>query len=146
MLTPLILVACWVAVLWIYLDLKKWRKRGVPVTPGLTALKYLVIPWILTLVVLGFLLGSSLRSVFGNSIYAGWLNSLIPLVLPIASLLWYDYQRSSRYARLAAMDRAPLPPAPAWTKWLFFILFFLPLIIVIALVILILFIFKPFRF
>ena len=114
-------LAFWLSSLWIYLDAKKWRSRGVRISPGFVAGLLLFAQYVL--------------SILANFVFLRYEWRWLQAAVPIALFGWYLYTRASKYRRAVEANPPPLPPASPWGKWFFIVMFFLPLLLVAAVIV-----------
>lgn len=130
-----------ILAIWVYVDAKKFRRRGVPVKPGIIAGLIVFISYATTFffgfgggLFYSFIPRSVWRSLFGMGWFGGGV--IIGVGIP---LVIYLLLRFLKYEKVAALGGPPLPPAPKWSFWLFIGLLVLPLLLVGVFILFILF-------
>ena len=144
----LLTVAFWFSSIWIYHDAKEWRRKGVPVRPGLVA-GTLLLAFLGANIFESFVVRAWTYQLYysvGRGYAPGYLLSFLPLLLPAALFCAYWFLRSTRYAKIAEAGNPPLPNAPRWTKWFFIVIFFLPIMFPLVLIFLLFSAFHAFPF
>ena len=113
-----------VAIIWVYQDGLRLRKKGVPINPGLVAglivLSYYLISWIGVIPSLSYKF--KLFEYFGFGILFYFIQPFIPVLV-------YLFIKFTRYNKIVALGNPPLPPAPRWGFWFMLAAIFAPIVL-----------------
>lgn len=111
----------------VYLDVRHWRKMGVPVNPGLVASIYtigtLIVPWTLFFAIAASNLPASVNVFLSMLSY-----------VPVAGLVWYVLVYRPKLISASRVSPGPLPPASTGSSLFFVFLLVLPILVIVGFV------------
>jgi hypothetical protein len=119
----------------IYFDVLRWRKKGVPVSPGRIAGVYTMLTVILPglLVLAGMVFFSFVVPTVGTPPVLLSVLEEISAYVPVAGLAWYVFVYRPRF-RMVSATPSPLPSVSTGSSLFFVFVLLLPFLAILAFV------------